>query len=156
MAFAFGGEKVSKSVLMSIQPEYCQLIADGYKIAEVRKNFPKLETPFKVYIYCTNGKGYSTDIKGYSPDIEKGKVIGEFLCEFIEKFPYDTNRYFIEAADQLCAEACLDENDLYRYLHGATPYAWYISDLVIYETPKELSEFGKTRPPQSWYYVDKE
>ena len=84
MAFAFGGEKVSKSVLISIQPEYCQLIADGYKIAEVRKNFPKLETPFKVYIYCTNGKGYS-------PDIEKGKVIGEFLCEFIEKFPYNRN-----------------------------------------------------------------
>lgn len=149
MAFAFGGGKMSKSVLMSIQPEYCQLIADGYKIAEVRKNFPKLETPFKVYIYCTNGKGHTLDIA-------KGKVVGEFLCEFIEKFPYDTNRYFIEAADQLCAEACLDENDLYRYLNGATPYAWYISDLVIYETPKELSEFGKTKPPQSWCYVNKE
>lgn len=140
---------MKKAVLMSIQPEYCQLIADGYKTAEVRKNFPKLEAPFKVYIYCTNGKGYS-------PDIAKGKIIGDFLCVFAEKFPYNRNGYGIEAENELCAEACLDKNDLYNYLSGAVPYAWHISDLVIYDTPKELSEFGKTRPPQSWYYVNKE
>lgn len=50
-------------------------------------------------------------------------------------------------------------------------YGWHISDLVIYESPKELSDFvlasvqhtncfGKrtqrlTRPPQSWCYVEK-
>ena len=149
MAFACGGEKVSKSVLISIQPEYCQFIADGYKTAEVRKNFPKFETPFKVYIYCTKGKGYA-------PDITQGMVIGEFLCKLIEKFPYNRNGYGIEAEDQLCVEACLDPNELYNYLQGATPYAWHISDLVIYEAPKELSAFGKSKPPQSWYYVNEE
>lgn len=140
---------MSRAVLMSIQPEYCQLIADGYKTAEVRKNFPKLELPFKAYIYCSNGKGHTLDIA-------KGKVVGEFLCEFIEKFPYSRNGYGIEAEDELCDMSCLDGNELYRYLNGATPYAWHISNLVIYEVPKELSDFGKTKPPQSWYYVNEE
>ena len=42
-----------KSVLMSIRPEWCEKIANGKKTIEVRKTRPKLETPFKVYIYCT-------------------------------------------------------------------------------------------------------
>ena len=42
-----------KSVLISIQPKYCELIVNGKKTIEVRKTRPKLETPFKVYIYQT-------------------------------------------------------------------------------------------------------
>ncbi len=45
-----------KSVLISIQPKWCQLIANGRKTVEIRKTKPKLETPFKVYIYCTKAK----------------------------------------------------------------------------------------------------
>ena len=45
-----------KAVLMSIQPKWCELIASGKKTIEVRKTKPKFETPFKVYIYCTNNK----------------------------------------------------------------------------------------------------
>lgn len=43
-----------KSVLISIQPKWCELIANGKKTVEVRKTRPKLETPFKGYIYCTS------------------------------------------------------------------------------------------------------
>lgn len=46
-----------KSVLISIQPRWCELIASGKKTIEIRKTKPKLETPFKVYIYCTYGEG---------------------------------------------------------------------------------------------------
>ena len=45
-----------KSVLISIQPKWCERIADGSKTIEVRKTKPKLDTPFKVYIYCTEEK----------------------------------------------------------------------------------------------------
>ena len=44
---------MSKSVLISIKPKWCELIAMGKKTVEVRKTRPKLETPFKCYIYCT-------------------------------------------------------------------------------------------------------
>lgn len=42
-----------KSVLISIKPKWCELIANGKKTLEVRKTRPKLEVPFKCYIYCT-------------------------------------------------------------------------------------------------------
>lgn len=45
-----------KSVLISIKPQYCELIASGKKTVEVRKRRPKLQTPFKCYIYCTKVK----------------------------------------------------------------------------------------------------
>lgn len=48
----------NKAVLMSIRPEWCNLIIQGQKIIEVRKTRPKLETPFRVYIYCTGARNW--------------------------------------------------------------------------------------------------
>lgn len=42
-----------KSVLISIRPKWCEKIASGDKTIEVRKTRPKLEPPFRCYIYCT-------------------------------------------------------------------------------------------------------
>ena len=136
---------MSKAVLMSIRPKWCVLIAKGYKTVEVRKSRPKLKTPFKVYIYCTKDKE--------NCGVAQGKIIGEFLCLAIEDYKYVLSDY-IHEEDGLCYDACLNSYELHSYLKGAVPYAWYISSLVIYDTPKELSEFGKTRPPQSWCYVE--
>ena len=44
---------MKKAVIISIRPKWCQMIASGEKTIEVRKNRPKLDTPFKCYIYCT-------------------------------------------------------------------------------------------------------
>lgn len=44
---------MSKAVLLSIRPKWCEKIANGEKIVEVRKTRPKMNTPFKCYIYCT-------------------------------------------------------------------------------------------------------
>lgn len=136
---------MSKAIIMSIHPQWCTLIAGGYKTVEVRKSRPKLETPFKVYIYCTKDK----DDYG----LMQGKVIGEFLCLIIEDYQYICDDC-VEEEGLLCSWACLESYELHSYLKGAVPYAWYISHLVIYDTPKELSELGKTRPPQSWCYVN--
>lgn len=45
-----------KAVLISIRPKWCQKIISGEKPIEVRKTRPKLNTPFKCYIYCTEGR----------------------------------------------------------------------------------------------------
>jgi predicted transcriptional regulator len=39
--------------MLSVRPQWCELIANGQKTVEVRKNRPKIPTPFKCYIYCT-------------------------------------------------------------------------------------------------------
>ena len=69
--------------------------------------------------------------------------------------------------------SCLTPNELVCYGEWKTLYAWHISNLVIYDKPKELSEFRLydcgvkfedgypmptreiKRPPQSWCYVEK-
>lgn len=36
-----------KSIMLSIQPKYCEMIANGKKTVEVRKTRPKAEPPFR-------------------------------------------------------------------------------------------------------------
>lgn len=163
-----------KSVMLSIQPKWCDLIAIGKKTIEVRKTKPKLETPFKCYIYCT---------KDNKSEKANGKVVGEFVCDYILKFTLDSyghHEYFV--SDDDLKASCLTVNDLWKYANGKTLYGWHISDLVIYDEPKKLGEFKKinrecwyadlglakrdcpecknekcflSRPPQSWCYVEK-
>lgn len=148
-----------KSVLISIRPEWCDLIARGEKTLEVRKTKPKIDTPFKCYIYCTKAP------KGWfwlnSPNIRRdGVVIGEFICD-----RYVIDRTFGHDA-VINAAACMTEIQCAVYSCGSPLYGWHISKLKIYEKPKKLSDFTgiKTmrdgfelrileRPPQSWCYV---
>lgn len=187
-----------KSVLISIKPKWCELIASGKKTIEVRKTRPKCDTPFKCYIYCTsselltrshyNGKIYVATNKKYQNELERvgnttlsGKVIGEFVCNKIDKIDVVDNELmtYIQVnskADMFVTqETCLEIDELQKYLDNKTGWGWHISHLVIYDKPKELSDFssnssrltisktedsfhwkwsGMTRPPQSWCYAE--
>lgn len=155
-----------KSVMLSIDPKWCELIASGKKTIELRKTKPRLETPFKCYIYCTGFK--------YFYSFGGQRVIGEFVCDNIQTYPADdfvgdempdgTIRdkpvegeyaYWIPYQDR----TYLSYTDILEYGKGKTLYGWHISDLKLYDKPKELSEFiGKNstqikQPFQSWGYV---
>ncbi len=138
---------MSKAVLISIRPEWCETIINGQKTIEVRKTRPKMNPPFKCYIYkCGNGK-----------------VIGEFLCDqIIEDRTYGHNEEFYRAA-------CMSAYDAAAYAMQSPMYGWHISDLRVYDHPRDLWEFTGlretkfglapgpiTRPPQSWRYVEEE
>lgn len=128
---------MSKAVMLSIKPKWCELIANGKKTVEVRKTRPKLDTPFKGYIYCTKNGSYTyhtrlDENRLQHAEVWNGKVIGEFVCDFVyENIGYDSQG------------TCLSADELKRYAKGKPLYAWHISDLVIYDKPKELSEFQK-------------
>ena len=85
-----------KSVLISIKPKWCELIANRKKTIEVRKTRPKLETPFKVYIYETQGRTETpfVDEEGHYIFKGKGQVIGEFVCNNI----YDCRAFYTPEA----------------------------------------------------------
>ena len=161
---------MSKAVMLSIRPKWCEKIASGEKTIEVRKTRPKLETPFKVYIYCTQS-GVALGAWG-----KHGKVIGEFTCDRI---------YWLaplnHAPEDVEQQACLTREEIVRYLKGVG-YGYHISDLRIYDQPRELTEFRRAcpndlysescamysnnngicnngalplrHPPQSWCYVE--
>ena len=183
---------MSKAVLISIRPKWCEKIVNGEKTVEVRKTRPKMETPFRCYIYCTQS-GDMRRLVG-----ERGKVIGEFVCGRIDRLArvgFDGSgepaKYCICNSDMsvwpmdgICEEACLTREELEKYLGGYEGYGLHISDLKIYDTPKELSEFRRVchndlycescamyrenegtcgnkslrfkRPPLSWCYVEEE
>ena len=157
---------MSKSVLISIQPKWCELIVNGKKTVEVRKSRPKIDTPIKCYIYCTNNQvfaqssmegEYFTAPKSGLIELERcgskilsGKVIGEFMCKEIEVLKRNT----VFNAPALYSQSRLTRDEYFGYIGNKTAYIWYISDLKIYDRPRELSEFKVTRPPQSWCYVE--
>lgn len=119
-----------KSILQSIKPQYCELIAAGKKTIEVRKTRPKLDVPFKVYIYETK----SNYINGLN-----GSVIGEYVCDRIEP-KYCANGIATYYENE--QGTCLSDAELQMYADGVKPlYLWHISELKIYDKPKELSEF---------------
>lgn len=197
-----------KSILISIRPQWCEKIVSGKKTIEVRKTAPK-EVPFKAYVYVTKDKPYlygDMPIKEFYLDNEgykggecngiklcNGKVIGEFICDKIDKYPFHDGliefnsmglpsriygSYLIFLDDY--KSMCLSYDEVKDYGKGKTLYGWHISDLKIYNKPKDLSEFLKpcpakkgvcldciayneydevcannlTRPPQSWQYVE--
>lgn len=182
---------MSKAVLISIRPKWVEKIANGEKTIEVRKTKPKLDPPFKCYIYCTLPKYPHEDF--IATDYPRpqfyggGKVIGEFVCDCV------TPLYNVCMDDwkrlagglhniekELVNQACLTEAKLHTYAGGKNCFAWHISDLLIYDQPRELSEFQRAtdpcdscpaeyawectdckkwgrdikRPPQSWCYVE--
>jgi predicted transcriptional regulator len=136
-----------KAVLISIQPKWVELIASGNKTIEVRKTRPKLETPFKCYIYCTIGNGAKGDYLVPS-GIQCGKVIGEFVCDRITAlYNVATTSWDLlygnvhDYAKSLVRKARLTEEEMHDYAKGKNCFAWHISDLKIYDKPKELGEF---------------
>lgn len=133
-----------KSVLISIRPKWCELIASGEKTIEVRKTRPKIETPFRCYIYETKARSDMptfVDEDGHVLYTGRGQVIGEFVCDYItdiKPFGFDDIAGFEK-------QTCLTSADIVKYLNGFYGYGWHISDLKIYDKPRELSEF-KTPP----------
>lgn len=136
---------MSKSVMISIKPKWCELIANGKKTVEVRKTKPKLQTPFKVYIYCTKDEPlYRSGDKFCCNNGEfgNGKVIGEFVCESIKEFkPVAKNSCIYYISENEILRTGLTQDEILDYADGKFMYHWHISNLVIYDKPRELREF---------------
>lgn len=156
---------MSKAVLVSIRPKWCERIANGEKTIEVRKTHPKMEAPFKCYIYCTKN-GHETDrlwVLNNQPRQEypgltavcanlrecpeghflgNGKVIGEFVCDRVDMLLPANEPYGIyDIDDDYVFQTHLEYGALWGYGHGRTLYGWHISNLKLYDEPKELGEF---------------
>ena len=132
------GWMMGKAVLISIQPKWCRLIESGEKTVEVRKTRPKLETPFKCYIYCTLSgcneffrETLQADVARWNKGkwgSKKGCVIGEFACSGFDEFTptehgVEFKRFFA------LHDSGLSADELRSYLNGKPGYGWRISDL---------------------------
>ena len=151
-----------KSILISIQAEHNANIENGFKNEELRTRVPKCELPIKFYTYESGKNG-------------RHKVTNEWICREIREYP-NPDSYPLSLVERACVPfsyICDYAKDGEKFLRGLV-----ISDLKIYDKPRELSEFfyacdkpkdtdcsvcldrrenkckSITRPPQSWCYVE--
>lgn len=75
----------------------------------------------------------------------RGKVIGEFICDKV-MFLTPLGLRGFEMREEILKLICLTNDDLNTYGGLKTLYGWHISDLKIYDKPKELSEFNRPCP----------
>ena len=110
-----------------------------------------------------------------------GKVVAKFRLEKVKNYLYfsaallpDTEFRHSDLTP-LLKQACMTKEQFVAYTSGHF-YAWHISDLEIFDEPRELDEFdypnpsgirnvgqrsikglpSKKHPPQSWCYVEVE
>lgn len=176
-------------ILVSIKPYYYYLIAEEKKKIEVRKMALKNLPQDIVFYMSKDEKSFAKIPKEFQEKYRKhfGKVGLAIVCDKITRYNCDKNfdEYFIAGyigAYMPLKEMCLTNKDLIEYGKGRPLYGWHISDLKIYDKPKELREFNRpcsyaglcfscdrakftskgdrvcealiTRPPQSWQYVE--
>lgn len=134
-----------KSVLISIRPQWCELIVTGKKTVEIRKSSPKTLEPFRCYIYQTKTRwAYEFLRKLALEDLAerlaqgRGKVIGEFICD--QCIAYDPTN-IIEAAE-LSIKSLVMIGDIRQYAKGKKEiYGLHISKLKIYDEPRPLTNY---------------
>ena len=146
-----------KNIIISIQPEYCELIASGKKTIEVRKTAPK--APFRAFIYQTKKKWIYRLLEWLG--LYQQKIIGEFICDKVicltheTKIPtvkqnedgtlrivgYTTTEPFYNGKLSTIKGSCLEQKQLLSYGKGKTLYGLHITALKIYDKPRELGEF---------------
>ena len=164
-----------KAILLSIRPEWCDLIIQHKKTVELRKTRPNLQTPFKVYIWCTKARKFWARVHGNGWQQLDERVIGEFICDDIRRIgtEYCVVKEDIESA---ISGSCLTVPQVKNYAGWKSGmsyadlkdlYGWHISDLKIYDEPIKLKNFRVKRPdrngdglrdvcnpPQSWIYLE--
>jgi hypothetical protein len=119
-------------VLMSIKTEYTNKILDKIKLYELRKK-PFNENVDTVIIY-SSGK-----VK---------KVVGEFKIDEIIK---DSPDNIWNLGEKVLG---INKKSFYEYFkHSEFAYAIKIKDVIKYDIPKDLKDFGIKKAPQSFCYI---
>ena len=167
-----------RAIMKSVSPRICEKVANGDCTILVSKTAPKFDLPFKGYICCTNAKPYlyreanppfklflDSDLyegNGYDDRLFSGKVIGDFICDEIIEWQYDSgHQYYVDYPDDCTSYfpylKCHSEatglkcSEIENYGKGKPLYGWHISDLKIYDKPKQISDFLKPCPDPYQY-----
>lgn len=162
-----------KAILISDHAKWCALMMNGDKTVEVRKGTALYKATQKLideygfaefYVYCTKDEELFYDPKTKKwlamknrrncPRLSNGMVIFKFRCYKVEEITQ-----VIRARDNkimlyrglpkginnkpLMNESCLSFEEMKNYLGYENGIAIHISDLEIFDKPKELYELHK-------------
>lgn len=121
-----------KALLLSIKPEYVEKILQGEKKFEYRKRLAKEDVSY-IYVYST------------APSM---KVVASI---HIEGHLSDSPTALWEKTK---AAAGISRAKFRDYFRGCkTAYAYKLGKVEVFESPKNLSDFGVAVAPQSFVYI---
>lgn len=121
-----------KALLLSIKPEYVEKILQGEKKFEYRKRLAKEDVSY-IYVYST------------APSM---KVVASV---HIEGHLSDSPTALWEKTK---AAAGISRAKFRDYFRGCkTAYAYKLGKVEVFESPKNLSDFGVAVAPQSFIYI---
>lgn len=120
-----------KAVMLSVRPKWCAMYASGDKTLEIRKGRPKLETPFKVYVYCTLPPASELfshgGIREYANELirlQSGKIVYDYGMRLLfdpENRPYSEDNFLCQKVigEFMCDDASLLTKAHYGYIENA-------------------------------------
>ena len=121
-----------KALLLSIKPEYVEKILQGEKKFEYRKRLAREDVSY-IYVYST------------APSM---KVVASV---HIEGHLSDSPTALWEKTK---AAAGISRAKFRDYFRGCkTAYAYKLGKVEVFESPKNLSDFGVAVAPQSFVYI---
>ena len=154
--------------MLTIRLKWFYLTYKGIKTIEVRKSAPK---DFAGDVYEVVSKtNFEKDLMQI-PENEreffkqfKGKVGLKFTLNRVEEIGlikevinlHYTGKRFImnkigeniyDVSSETLRKSCLTYEEISNYLKGKKGYAWHISNLVVFDRPKELGEFKHYNKP---------
>lgn len=119
-------------MLLSIKPQYVKEILEGKKLYEFRKNKPQKDVE-NIIIYST------------APQKE---VVGEAT---IERILEGSPKEIWEIAKSASG---ITKSKFFSYYKGKkTAFAYKLKNVVKYDAPIELSDYGIKQAPQSFVYL---
>lgn len=192
------------AIAITIKPQHLFNILNGTKLGEIRKNKALINAIKKgiakkskttIYVICSKSKPYIKECGTYrvlsNTEIANtghylnGKVVCKFECKKIEELYTDENgmSYYTDTITkdyEVSDLACVGDADIEEYLNGDIGYFIHISNLTIFEKPKEMwqlrkkgytgcyinhkrikcnkcgikSPCGLDKAPQNFYYVE--
>lgn len=135
-----------KAIMLTIRLKWFYLTYKGIKTIEVRKSAPKdfVGDVFEV-VSKTNFEKDLMEIPENEREFFKqfkGKVGLKFTLNKVEEISYSNGIYMVW--NYTTHRACITEKEMVNYLNHKKGYAWHISNLVIFDKPRELGEFHKS------------
>lgn len=123
-----------QTILLPIQKKYCDKIFSGQKCFEFRKAVPSRRIG-KILVYESRGRGM---------------VVGELLIK-------DIIDGSIEEIWRLTGDRSgIGYNEFIRYFKGkGRAYAYRISKCIEYDSPRSIAEYGLSRAPQNFMWIER-
>ena len=150
-----------RDIIISLKPYYYYLIGENIKKVEVRKSYPKADDwSRRAWFYMSRDeKSFAKIPKEFQEKYRNhfGKVGMRFVCDQITLWNYDQafdesmgvfiDKFGYDITDYELGKTCLPYEEFSEYGNTQNLYGLNIPDLVVYDEPRELSEF-KT---PDWY-----